>query len=154
MKKAPPKSALLQSSDDSGNLRRGTAAWSGRNAQPIQLASIYGIVHNPPDGSQVLILPQNGQESNSIGIPDHPRIRPLKNLKKGEVAIVNYLTGAYVLFKEDGTIELVTDADVTLTAGGNITATATQISLNGVIIDGSGNITTPGVVTADDFIET
>ena len=148
------KSGVLQSSDDSGNLRRGTAAWLGRNGQPIQLASLYGLVHNPPIGSQVLLLPQNGQESNSIGLPDHPNIRPLKNLLPGEVALVNYLTGAYVLFKENGDIEVVSPGNVDVTATGNITMTAAQINLNGVIIDGSGNITTGGVVTADDFVET
>lgn len=166
------KIAVLQSSDDTGELRRGTAAWLGRNGQPIQLAAIYGLMHNPPDGSQLLILPQNGQESNSVGLPDHPKLRPLKNLKKGEVALANYLTGSYILWKENGDIEVVTTGsgnltatvagdliadvagNVTTTAGGNIAMTGAQISLNGVTIDGSGNIVTPGTVTADDFIET
>lgn len=148
------KSGTLQSSNDSGNLRKGTAAWLGRDGQPIQLASLYGLVHNPPIGSQVLILPQNGQESNSIGLPDHPNIRPLKNLKPGEVALVNYLTGAHVIFKESGDIEVVSPGNVTVTASGSITMSASQINLNGVIIDASGNITTSGVVTADDFVET
>ena len=148
------KSDTLNSVDDSGNLRRGTASWLGRNGQPVQLASLYGVVHNPPVGSQVVLFPQNGQESNSIGFPDHPELRPLKNLLPGEVAIVNYLTGSYVLFKENGDIEVVASSNLTATVSGNITATAAQINLNGVIIDSSGNITTPGVVTADDFIET
>lgn len=194
MKDARLKSGNLQSVNDSGGLRQGTAAWLGRDGQPVQLASLYGLVHNPPLGSQVLLLPQSGQESNSIGLPDHPAIRPLKNLKPGEVAVVNYLTGAYIIFKENNDIELFTDGnvigdfggDVTATIGGNVAATiggdltatvsgnvtetvsgnlvatvtgnltmtAAQISLNGVIIDTSGNITTPGTVTADDFIET
>lgn len=148
------KSGTLNSVDDSGNLRRGTASWLGRNGQPVQLASLYGVVHNPPTGSQVVLFPQNGQESNSIGFPDHPELRPLKNLLPGEVAIVNYLTGSYVLFKENGDIEVVASSNLTATVSGNITATAAQINLNGVIIDSSGNITTPGVITADDFIET
>lgn len=140
------KSGVLKSVNDSGNLRRGTADWLGRTGQPVQLASLYGLVHNPPAGSQVVLLPQNGQESNSIGLPDHPAIRPLKNLLPGEVALVNYLTGSYVLMKANGDIEVST--------GGNLNVTASQINLNGVIIDGSGNITTPGTVTADAFVET
>lgn len=164
------KYGYLESTDDSSGLRSGTASWLGRESQPIQLASLYGLVHNPPAGCQVLLLPQNGQESNSIGLPDLPSGRK-KGLLSGEVAIVNYLTGSYVLFKQNGDIEVVTTAgnlvanivgDVTATitgnvnaaVTGNITATAAQISLNGVIIDAAGNITTPGVVTADDFIET
>lgn len=157
------KTGMLESSDDSGGTRRGTAAWLGREGQPIQLASIYGIVHNPPAGSQVLLLPQNGQESASIGLPDHPNIRPLTGLLSGEVAVVNYLTGSHVIFKQSGDIEVVTTTgnllatitgDITATATGNITLTGAQINLNGVIIDGAGNITTAGIVTADDFITT
>jgi phage gp45-like len=148
------KYGFLESSDDSGALRSGTASWLGREGQPIQLASLYGLVHNPPAGCQVLLLPQNGQESNSIGLPDLPTARPLKDLLAGEVAVVNYLTGAYVLFKENGDIEVVTPSNLVATVAGNITMTAPQINLNGVIIDASGNITTPGIVTADDFIET
>lgn len=128
------KIGALESSDDSGDLRRGTGAWLGREEQPIQLASIYGLVHNPPDGSQLLLLSQNDQESNSIGIPDHPAIRPLKGLAKGEVAVVNYLTGAYSLHKANGDIEVKT------TGAGNI-------NLNGVIIDSNGNITLPAGAT-------
>lgn len=157
------KYGFLDSADDSNGLRSGTASWLGREGQPIQLASLYGLIHNPPAGSQVLLLPQSGQESNCIGLPDHPSARPIKGLASGEVGICNYLTGSYVIFRENGDIEVVTTAgnlvativgDMTVTVTGNITATAAQINLNGVIIDASGNITTPGIVTADDFIET
>lgn len=156
------KYGFLESSNDASGLRNGTASWLGRESQPIQLASLYGLVHNPPAGCQVLLLPQNGQESNSIGLPDLPGSR-LMGLASGEVAIVNYLTGSHVIFKQNGDIEVITTAgnlkaaitgDITATATGNIAMTAAQINLNGVIIDGGGNITTPGIVTADVFIET
>jgi phage gp45-like len=129
------------------------------------------LISNPPEGSQVLLLPQNGQESASIGLADHPNIRPVRDTATGEVGLANYLTGSYVMFRENGDIEVFTEAgnlianitgDVTLTVSGNmnavvtgnIAATAAQINLNGVTIDSSGNIVTPGTVTADDFIET
>lgn len=152
MRDARLKTGMLESVDDSGDVRRGTATWLGRSGQPIQVAGIYGVVSNPPVGSQVLLLPQNGQESASIGLPDHPAIRPLKNLLSGEVAVVNYLTGAHVLFKENGDIEIVTTGNLTATVTGNITATAAQIIANGVIIDPAGNISTTGTVTAAAFI--
>ena len=165
------KYGFLDSADDSNGLRSGTATWLGREGQPIQLASLYGLIHNPPAGSQVLLLPQSGQESNCIGLADHPSIRPIKDLVTGEVGLCNYLTGSYVIFRDSGNIEVFTtagdliatiagnvtlavDGDITGTATGNIALTGTQINLNGVIIDASGNITTPGIVTADDFIET
>lgn len=163
MKDARLKTGMLESVDDSGDVRRGTATWLGRSGQPIQVAGIYGVISNPPAGSQVLLLPQNGQESASIGIADHPAIRPIRDLEPGEVGMVNYLTKSHVIFKQNGDIEVFTEAgnliatiagNVTVAATGNITATAAQINLNGVIIDGAGNITTTGIVTANDFITT
>lgn len=162
------KYGFLDSVDDSDAMRSGTASWLGREEQSIQLASLYGLVHNPPIGCQVLLLPQSGQESNCIGLPDMPQSRK-KGLQPGEVGLVNYLTGSYVLFKANGDVEVVTTAgnliasiagDATVTVSGNvdavvignITATAAQISANGVIIDPAGNITTTGVVTAHNFI--
>lgn len=163
MKDSRLKTGMLESVDDSGDVRRGTATWLGRSGQPIQVAGIYGVISNPPAGSQVLLLPQNGQESASIGIADHPAIRPVRDLEPGEVGMVNYLTKSHVIFKQNGDIEVFTEAgnltatiagNVNVTATGNIAATAAQINLNGVIIDGAGNITTTGIVTANDFIET
>lgn len=171
MKDARLKTGMLESVDDSGPIRRGTATWLGRTGQPIQVAGIYGLISNPPAGSQVLLLPQNGQESASIGLADHPALRPVRDLLPGEVGIVNYLTKSHIIFKQNGDIEVFTEAgnlvatiagnveltatgNMTATISGNLTATAAQINLNGVIIDGGGNITTPGVVTANDFIET
>lgn len=155
------KYGYLDSADDSSGLRSGTASWLGREEQPIQLASLYGLIHNPPAGSQVLLLPQSGQESNCIGLADHPSARPVKNLAPGEVGLCNYLTGAYVIFKTNGNIEVFSPAgnlianitgNVSLTATGTLTATAAQINANGVTIDPSGNISTPGTVTAAAFI--
>lgn len=171
MRDARLKTGMLESVDDSGDIRQGTATWLGRSGQPIQVAGIYGVISNPPEGSQVLLLPQNGQESASIGIADHPALRPVRDLLPGEVGMVNYLTKSHVIFKQNGDIEVFTEAgdlianitgdmsatitgNMTATVTGNITATAAQISLNGVIIDAAGNITTSGIVTADDFITT
>lgn len=163
------KVGVLESVTDSGGTRRGEASWLGRESQPIQLASIYGLISNPPTGSQVLLLPQNGQESACIGLADHPNLRPIRDTATGETGLANYLTGSYLMLREDGKIELFTqagDLDITITGNanltvtgdavvavtGNLTATAAQINANGVIIDPAGNITTTGVVTAHQFI--
>lgn len=163
------KVGTLESVTDSGGTRRGTASWLGREEQPIQLASLYGLISNPPAGSQVLLLPQNGQESACIGLADHPNLRPVRDTASGEVGVANYLTGSYVMFRQDGKIEILTQAgdldisitgnatlaitgDATVTVTGNLTATAAQISANGVTIDPAGNIVTTGTVTAHQFI--
>lgn len=161
MKDAKLKTGMLDSVDDSGGTRRGTASWLGRNGQPIQLASLYGLISNPPEGSQVVLLPQNGQESACIGFADHPNIRPIRDTKTGEIGLCNYLTGAYGIFRENGDFDVFLpegnlnaniNGNVTATITGNLTATAAQINANGVTIDPSGNISTPGTVTAAAFI--
>lgn len=163
------KVGTLESVTDSGGTRRGAASWLGRESQPIQLASLYGLISNPPAGSQVLLLPQNGQESACIGLADHPNLRPIRDTASGEVGVANYLTGSYVMFRENGDIEVFTAAgnlianitgnatieitgNATATVTGTLTATAAQINANGVIIDTAGNITTTGIVTAHQFI--
>lgn len=166
MKDSRLKTGMLQSVDDSGDVRRGTATWLGRDGQPIQVASIYGIVNNPPAGSQVLLLPQNGQESASIGLADHPAIRPLRDLLPGEVAVVNYLTGSHVIFKENGDIVVNTNTNLIancrtaqVTAESHIGLTAPQIDMIGnvsVSTGATGTFTTPAgvVVTVVDGIVT
>lgn len=171
------KAGTLDSVTDSGGTRRGTASWLGREEQEIQLASLYGLISNPPAGSQVFLLPQNGQESACIGLADHPNLRPVRDTASGEVGIANYLTGSYVMFRQDGKIEIFTqagdldinitgnatiavDGDITATVTGNVTtavtgnltASAAQISANGVTIDTAGNIVTTGTITAHQFI--
>lgn len=171
------KAGTLDSVTDSGGTRRGTASWLGREEQEIQLASLYGLISNPPAGSQVFLLPQNGQESACIGLADHPNLRTIRDTASGEVGLENYLTGSYMMFRQDGKIEIFTQAgdldisitgnatisvdgnitatvtgNVTATITGNLTATAAQISANGVTIDPSGNIVTSGTVTAAAFI--
>lgn len=171
------KAGTLDSATDSGGTRRGTASWLGREEQEIQLASLYGLISNPPAGSQVFLLPQNGQESACIGLADHPNLRPVRDTASGEVGLANYLTGSYVMFRQDGKIEIFTqsgDLDINITGNatiaidgdvaatvtgsvtaaitGNLTATAAQISANGVTIDTAGNIVTTGTITAHQFI--
>lgn len=160
------KTAILESVDDSGILRSGTASWLGRDGQPVQLASLYGIVHNPPAGSQLLLMPQNGQESYCIALPDHPALRPLLNLLPGEVAIVNYLTKAHVIFKQNGDIVVETDFNVIancrtaqVNADSHIGLTAPQIDMTGNVSISTGatgtfSNNTGNVVTFTDGIAT
>ena len=163
------KAGTLDSVIDSGGTRRGTASWLGREEQEIQLASLYGLISNPPVGSQVFLLPQNGQESACIGLADHPNIRPVMDLATGEVGIANYLTKSRIMFRNNGDIEVISETgnlianingNVVATVTGNMSAavtgnvalTAAQINANGVIIDSAGNVTTTGVMTAHQFI--
>lgn len=96
------KIAKLLSVDDSGNLRFYNVSFMGKSGQKILGFSPYGLMHNPPVSSMVLLWSQNAQESNGIGMADDPKNRTLKNLKSGEVALGNYETGHYIYFDENG----------------------------------------------------
>lgn len=121
------KIAKLLSVDDSGDLRFAMVSTMGKN-QKMLLFSPYGLMHNPPLNSLTLAWSQQGQESNCIGMADDPKSRTLKDLKIGEVAMGNYLTGHHILFDEAGTCTLLTD-DLNIIVNQTCTLTADQIDI-------------------------
>lgn len=108
--KALFKMARLQKSDDKPSLRNGWFFYQGKEIKGT-LFTPYGFMHNPPDGSIVMLFSQNGQESNAIGIADDCRNRIFKEnsigdeneqeLQPGEVAIGNYGTRGYIKFDNE-----------------------------------------------------
>ena len=141
------KAARLISSDDSGDLRKGIFSYQGKQIKGT-LFTPYGLLHNPPNSSLVITWSQNGQESNEIGIADDVKNRTLKSLQKGEVAVTNYLTGAYVLFKSDGNIDVVSPSDVNVTCvNANVTASndVTVSASNDVSVTASNDVTISAV---------
>ena len=147
------KAALVTSTDDTVDLRGGTLAYQGASRTGT-LWTPYGLCHNPPAGSVALVWAQNGQDSNLIGVADDPKNRTLRSLKPGEVGLANYLTGSYVLFKENGDIEVVavnsnvdvtaSDVNVSLTGAATFTIGGTTITMSASGISVSG-----GTVSAD-----
>jgi phage gp45-like len=119
------------------------------NGKPTQFTrlSIYGICSNPPKNSHVFLMSSQGQEAVKFGVLNDFLNRK-KNLKEGEVAIINTKTGAFILLKENGDIDIesantnytgnikiVGDLDV----DGDIAATG-DITVDGDIIVGSSSI--------------
>jgi phage baseplate assembly protein V len=142
--------ATLVSVNDTGRFRRALASFLGRQQQ-VQVLSVYGVVSSPPPGSQMVIWPMMGDESNQIGIADAQPLRPIKDLKPGEVALVNYLTGAAVFMREDGSIHVessqqvtVEAPDVTIKASGSVTVDSPQVSFSGNV-EISGTLTVAGI---------
>lgn len=100
--------------------------------------SIYGIYSNPPKDSHILLFNSQGQESVKFGfINDF--FRRKKGLKEGEWVAMNTLTGSYVFFKEDGSIELFSDTGINITG---------DLSVDGNIVS-TGKITADGDIVAD-----
>lgn len=96
----------------------------------------YGLCSSPPIDSLSLVFTVNAQEENRAGITNSPRLR-FKNLKEGEVAVGNYLTGSVVKFLEDGNIEVTSANGLVVTVAGDSTVT----------VGGDANVTVTGTTT-------
>lgn len=131
------KIARLLSTDDSGNLRFGRITCLGKE-QKILLFTPYGVMSHPPAGSMVAVLNQLGQESNGVGAADDPKNRIFKNLAEGEIAIGNYVTGAYVIFKSDDSIEINAPGDIKITAAGDMALEATNVEITSSTLTHNG----------------
>lgn len=139
------KIGKLLSVDDSGNLRFGIVSALGKE-QRVLMFSPYGLMHNPPKTSLVLMLQQQGQESNGIGIADDPRNRTLKDLKEGEVALGNYLTSDHMVFKDGELVELNVGNKFTVNAP-NVEVNSESAVVNSETVD--VNATTVTTVATD-----
>lgn len=164
MVKALINVARMASADDSENYRSGQFIYLGRTVRG-RVFTPYGIMHNPPANSMGVLLSQNAQSSNAIGIVDDPNRRPLKGLTEGEVAIGNYLTEATTYYKANGDIETITGdtdiklttSEITVTSGtviintGNTTVTITdgQVTIDAANLQVNGDITATGTITGE-----
>lgn len=125
------KMARLVSSDDGPALRKGGLLFQGKTI-PGTLFTPYGLMHNPPQNSIVMVWSQNAQDSNPIGIADDPRNRILKNLTQGEVALGNYKTGSYIYLKENNNIEIKVGATTYTFTDGALIVTNGDVIADGI----------------------
>lgn len=138
--------------NDTTEFQTGQVTYLGNTAQ-IELVYPYGLCSSPPLGSLVLMFNIQGQEENRAGMANLTRQR-FKNLKEGEVAIGNYLTGSVVKFLENGDIEVTGTSDLNLTIVGAVSITAPTVSITSdVTITGdltvTGDTALGAIVTAD-----
>jgi phage gp45-like len=114
------------------------------NGKPSKYTRLspYGLVSNPPLGSQVLLFSSQGQEANKFGIANGT-INRRKGLGEGVCGLYNEKTGALVLMKEDGSVSVSgltqLDVDSDLNVSGNITATGNISAEGDVIADSAGS---------------
>lgn len=127
------KVAKILSIDDSGDFQYGQVSYLGKEHK-VLIFYPYGLVGKPPADSMSLLWSQQGQESNGIGIAGDPKTRPLKDLKDGESALVNHVTGDYVYLKENGDLHAKVSGDLIADVGGNSVVT----------VDGNAEITAGG----------
>lgn len=124
-----------QASDDSSAYPNIKISYNGKVSTATRM-SPYGLCANPPQGSMSLVFNVQGQESNKFCISDDMLGR-LKDLKEGESALFNSLTGSFVKMAESGAIEA-QGTDISLTGTGTITLLAPNIVFAGSITGASG----------------
>lgn len=132
--KAIFKIGNLVSSNDSGNFQTGIFKYMGSTPRG-QIFIPYGDLSRAPDGSQMAVFAQNGNQSNVIAFASDPKNRTIKNLKSGEKGIANYVTGSHILLTENGDVIVVSKNDLKVTAG----TSSFEIKQNGDILAVSGN---------------
>jgi len=115
------KRCRIVSVDDTQDLRMGYISFLGKR-QKAYIFTPYGLDHNPPSNSDGFCFALQGKESNMIGLFDSPETRK-KNLKAGEVAVGNTVTGSFVFFKENG--------DIDIFSNGNVNINSTTLTHNG-----------------------
>jgi phage gp45-like len=136
----------IEAHDGNTNIRRK----SGRMDKITSFTrmSIYGICSNPPVGSHILLMNSQGRESVKFGFINDFLNRK-KNLKEGEVALVNTKTGTSIYLKENGEIDILNATAINFIGTVNITGDiiADGISLkthtHGGVEPGAGNTSIP-----------
>jgi len=130
-------------SDDSSAYPQVQVTHNGKTGDAIRF-SPYGLFSNAPDGSFVLLLNINGQESVKFAIPAST-INRYKNAKKGECGLYNELTKSFVLMHEDGSIHVDSKKDLNIDVVGNVNA-----NIGGNLdakIEGTATVESVGVMT-------
>lgn len=153
------KRCTVESVDDKSDFPTMQVKYLKQVIKIVQKLGIYGVCSNPPKGSNGILFPIMGSDSNIACLADDIANR-FKDLKEGELVIGNYLTKAFIKFSQDGGIEIhakyvktiADEGDISMTSPqGNITeqAKATNI-LNPVNV--TENVTVSKTVNATEDV--
>lgn len=108
------------------------AILDGETRDDVELFGQYGFTSNPPDDSEAVILCVGGRRDHPLAIGVENRQYRIKNLGRGEVAVYND-TGATIVFKANGDIEVTPKSGQKLRLAGDMVVTGN--------VDASGTIT-------------
>lgn len=99
----------------------------------------YGVHTNIPADVLVLGASVQGNPDNRVALGVLPKSRP--KLEEGEVAFYHPKTGAFIIWREGGNLEIVTD--------GNIDITAETITVNATTINANADVNFVGALTSN-----
>lgn len=152
------KRCIVQSVDDRVDYPTMQVKYLKDVIKVVQKLGIYGICSNPPKGSNGILFPILGSDSNIACLADDIKNR-FKDLKEGELVLGNYLTKSFIKFNQDGGVEIhakyikqiADEGDISMTAGNNITETAKSTNINNQVVV-SDNITSAKTISATEDV--
>ena len=128
----------------------------GRTGVVTTFLAQHGTAYHPKKGGLLMSMPIEGNDGNSFAIAPEPST---PTLAEGESAFGNFAAGCYMIFKNDGTIELVGNikhngnneqtgtyqTTGTITAQGNVTGAGKSLAshTHGGVQTGGGNTGVP-----------
>lgn len=119
------KRCTVESVDDKSDFPTMQVKYLKQVIKIVQKLGIYGVCSNPPKGSNGILFPIMGSDSNIACLADDIANR-FKDLKEGELVIGNYLTKAFIKFSQDGGIEIHAKYVKTIADEGDISMTSPQ----------------------------
>ena len=128
----------------------------GRSGVVATFLAQHGTAYHPKKGALMVSMPIEGNDGNSFGVAPESNT---PTLAEGESAFGNFAAGCYMVFKNDGTIEIfgnvkhtgnteqtgTQQTNGTITATGDITGAGKSLSTHthGGVQTGGGNTGTP-----------
>lgn len=109
--------------NDAPDLPKVTVVYQGQELQAYSHLP-YGFICHPTSNGVAFICAQNGQQANPVAIIGNSKQRGQRNLTQGEVGLENFLTGSFVLLRENGDIEVNSVRDVVVNAANNVSVNA------------------------------
>lgn len=153
------KRCTVESVDDKSDFPTMQVKYLKEVIKIVQKLGIYGVCSNPPKGSNGILFPIMGSDSNIACLADDIANR-FKDLKEGELVIGNYLTKAFIKFSQDGGVEIhakyvktvADEGDISMTATqGNVTNTAKSTNVNNPMVV-ADNVTVSKTVNATEDV--
>lgn len=138
----------LSSINDSDEFRRAQMiTLNNEQGQIVEVFIPYGTFGKEPEDCMGIALAKRSNSSETIAIGSDPKRRIIKDCAEGEYGVGNYLTQAYLYFKEDGSIELLSKDSFNVNADADIIITPGPTNKIGLATDGLNPL--HGVVTGE-----
>lgn len=113
--------AVVQLVDDSMKMQLlQLSILSDETREKCERVQNYGVSSHPVPGAEAVVLFVGGRRDHGLVVAVDDRRHRIKDLAEGEAALYNGVTGAYILMKADGTIEVQAQAGQSIVLNGGV----------------------------------